>query len=179
MTFFGLMKKHGKRAYKCVMCDTYCKSVSSFNIHYKTSHPPVKCKRCHQEFSTPNSLKHHMYEHKIKSHKCNNCGKLFSSESQLKDHLKSDCKLKPYPCPWMKNGKRCLKDLNYKGDLNRHLRMHTEPELCCKFCDYKNVDKHNLMQHMRTHGSEEQYKCSKCNCKFRFWMQLKRHTCNK
>ena len=131
MTFFGLMKKHGKCVYKCVMCDTYCKSVSSFHIYYRTSHPPVKCKRCHKEFSTPNSLKHHMYEHKIKSHKCNNCGKLFSFESQLKDNLKSHRKLKPYPCPWVKNGKRCPKDFNYKGDLNRHLRMHTEPELCC------------------------------------------------
>ena len=138
----------------CNKCDTYCKTVSSFNIHYRTSHPPVKCKRCHKEFSTPNSLKHHMDEHRTKSHKCNNCGKLFAFESQLKDHLKSHHKLKPYPCPWVKNGICCPKDFNYKGDLNRQLRMHTDLELCCKFCDYKNVDKRNLMQHMRTHGSK-------------------------
>ena len=119
-----------------------------------------------------------MYKHKAKSHKCTNCGKLFAFVSQLKDHKKSHHKLKPYPCPWIKDGIRCTKDFNYKGDLNRHLRMHTEPLLCCKFCDYKNVDKCNLMQHMRTHRSEERYSCPTCYHKFRFWMQLKRHKCN-
>ena len=96
----------------------------------------------------------------------------------MKDHLKSHHKLKPYPCPWVKNSKPWPKDFNYKRDLNRCLRMHTNPELCCKFCDYKNVDKRNFMKHTRTRGSEERYNCSKCNRKFRFWMQLKRHTCN-
>ena len=52
MTFFGLTKKHGKvHMYKCNKYDTHYKTVSSFNIHYRTSHPPVKCKRCNKEFS--------------------------------------------------------------------------------------------------------------------------------
>ena len=45
--FFGLSKKHGvQHKYKGPKCALGCSSVSSLNIHYCTSHPPVTCSRC-------------------------------------------------------------------------------------------------------------------------------------
>ena len=147
--FFGLSKKSKrKRAYTCSVCDNKSDSVMDFNVHYRTSHPPVKCTQCGKMFATLLSLKHHRYDHLDKNKKCPKCGKKFIFESQLNAHIKTHRKLKPYVCSYVKGSVKCQKDFNYIGDLNRHEAQHKEKALKCKFCEYTNKDKRNLKQRM-------------------------------
>ena len=154
-----------------------CDSVANLNIHFRTTHPLVKCKKCGKCLAMLNTLKHPAYEHKKKTKKCPDCDKSFVFSSLLNDHQKTHRKLKPFLCPWIQNGVCCTHDFNYKGDLNRHYRSHTEQPFKCKLCDYTNKDKRNLMQHMRKHGDKNHYFCPKCKKGMRYWMQLKRHNC--
>ena len=175
--FFGLSKKPKcKRAYTCPVCGNKSGSVMNFNVHYRTSHPPVKCTNCDKMFATPLSLKHHGYDHLDKDKKCPKCGKKFIFSSQLTAHIKTHRKLKPFICSYIKGGVRCQKDFNYIGDLNRHEAQHKDKALKCKFCKYMNKDKQNLKQHMRTHSDVKPYLCTKCSKAFRYWQQWKRHT---
>ena len=105
VTFHGLSRKHKHtRKYNCTACDIVCDSVDNLNIHFRTTHPLVKCKKCGKSFATPNTLKHHGYEHKKKTKKCSDCNKSFVFSSQLNEHHKTHRKLKPYLCPWIQNG---------------------------------------------------------------------------
>ena len=94
------------------------------NVHYRTSHPLVKCTCCDRLFATPLSLKHCAYKHQDKNKKCSRCGKGFIFSSQLAAHVKTHRKLKPFVCSYIKGDIRCQKDFNYVGDLNRHEAQH-------------------------------------------------------
>ena len=84
---FGILKQKKKRKISCPMCKHPAYSQAEVNLHYRTTHPPLKCSRCDQMFNNPCSLRRHFYSHtKDEPHTCRNCGCNFAFESDLSAH---------------------------------------------------------------------------------------------
>ena len=161
------------RTIKCKMCSGSFTSVRNLNIHHKQDHGVVKCDECPKAFWTQSSLDKHKYTHKEMPFICVACGDRFPFQSRLDQHM-----IKYVPnklaCPI----KSCPKSFKGQGDLNWHIRTHKKGGWHhCAHCDYKNKDKRNVSSHMRVHipKGEEPYVCTKCEKRFHFGTQYRRH----
>ena len=162
-------KKKRQRRYKCSRCDSVHVGMSNLNKHYKNNHPPVSCKICDLEFSTPSTLDRHMYKHKDLKYKCSVCSKGFPFESDRDVHMVKHTTERKYKCP------KCPKSYFMKSDLVKHEQVHDNKKWKCSMCDYVTPDKHNLKAHRHVHSELKPYMCTKCLELFRYHMQLKRH----
>ena len=161
------------RTIKCKMCSDSFTSVRNLNLHHKQDHGVVTCEECSKAFRTQSSLDKHMYTHKEQSFVCVACGDRFPFQSHLDQHM-----IKHVPNKLACPVKSCSKSFKGQGDLNRHIRTHKKGGWHhCAHCDYKNKDKRNVSSHMRVHlpKGEEPYVCTKCEKRFRFGTQYRRH----
>ena len=70
----------------------------------------------------------------------------------------------------------CSKKFTSKGDLNRHLKIHTgEKSFKCDFCEKKLTKKSNLNRHLKIHTGEKPFQCEFCEKKFTLKGNLTRH----
>ncbi|KFM75706.1 putative zinc finger and SCAN domain-containing protein 5D, partial [Stegodyphus mimosarum] len=70
----------------------------------------------------------------------------------------------------------CNKSFSLKGNLKKHLNLHTgERPFCCNVCKKTFAQKGNLKIHMRIHTGERPYACKFCSKKFSQYFALKRH----
>ena len=49
---FGIIKRKKKRKISCPLCKHPAYSQAEANLHYRTTHPPLKCSRCDQMLIT-------------------------------------------------------------------------------------------------------------------------------
>ena len=157
------------------MCKDVSTSQAEANKHYKLNHPPLPCPQCHLTFVNPCSLRRHKYSHVSLKFFCQSCGKGYAFESDLNNHkLKHRCH-PGYQCNQVSSGRICGKWYFAKGDLTKHLKTHSGVVHQCYECDYMTFDVQYLQAHRYTHLECEEYHCSKCECRFKHHMQLKRH----
>ena len=164
-----------KRTVRCKLCSFSSDSVRGLNVHHKEDHGIVTCMICGKNFETKTSLDKHMYCHiKNNAFCCEECGQSFPFKSRLIQHqIIHTSKL------FMCKHDPCEKGFKNKGDLNRHMKSHSNIWYNCRTCTYRNKDKRNRDSHERTHEEEgkglERYSCEHCGKPMRFSTQRRRH----
>ena len=129
-----------KRPVKCKLCTYSCHSVQGLNEHHREDHGIVTCITCGKSFDTKTSLDKHMYCHtKPSAFCCEECGQSFPFKSRLIQHQITHTKEPRFLC---KQG-QCDKGFKNKGDLNQHMKSHSNIWYNCRTCTYRNKDKRN------------------------------------
>ena len=166
-------KRKGGCSFKCITCGEKYWSVKDLNAHYKQSHESFMCDVCSRSFSSPFSLRKHMYTHRVQQHKCDVCANSFPFQSQLDSHMDVHTIETRLYCTEPK----CSSSFLRKNDLKTHQVTHRTPEVKCQYCDFTSPDKRNVNQHERKHTGKKPYKCEKCLELFMYAQQKKRHKC--
>ena len=166
-------KKKKGRTFKCITCGDRHWSIKDLNAHYRKSHEAYMCEVCSRDFSSPLSMKKHMYTHRIQQHNCAKCEKSFPFKSQLDSHMDVHTATSRLYCTEPK----CSSSFWRHSDLKTHQETHKTSEVQCHYCNYSSPDKRNVKQHECKHTGEKPYKCAKCLESFMYTQQKKRHKC--
>ena len=124
-------------------------------------------------YNTPNSLIRHFYTHLSGNHQCDQCPKSFHFKSELESqknkHSNHRLQCSKYDKSFIRN-----------SDLNARLNTHGGQKWKCSYkgCYKECADKCYLSTHMKIHSDELKYLCRKCNERFCFYEQRKRHKSN-
>ena len=163
-------KQNGMTYYHCGYCTKVFDSLQHLNNHHKRNHNPVTCDVCNKQFATPNTLIRHAYRHLAKQYGCELCDQTFNFQSTVTQHMDVHVGEPKYQC------KDCSRKFIRKSDLMAHAEGHTKT-WTCKFarCNKTVTDKRYLNSHYKTHSNEVKYLCSKCDRRFKFNEQRKRH----
>ena len=163
-------KQNGITYYHCGYCTKVFDSLQHLNNHHKRNHNPVMCNICNKQFATPNTLIRHAYGHLTKQYGCELCDQTFRFRSEVTQHMDVHVGEPKYQC------KDCSQKFIRKSDMTAHAEGHTKT-WTCKFarCNKTVTDKRYLNSHYKTHSNELKYPCSKCDRRFKFNEQRKRH----
>ena len=164
-----------QRRYSCPSgdCNKSFNTQAELNRHHKDNHPPVICTVCKKVCSTPNTLDRHMYTHRS-TLECQYCDEKFAFRSELEIHQTVHDEEPTFYC------KLCTRSFMRLGDLREHEESHTGVIHYCTVqgCDFSAPLKRYVKTHIKTtHASKDAlpYPCTKCNRRFKFYEQRKRH----
>ena len=159
------------RKFKCGKCDRIFESQHDVNVHFKETHPPVKCDYCERSFGCPASMLKHRYSHYETMVECDTCGKGFQFQSQLTEHWRVHQVIGDWVC--FKPG--CGKRFKWESELDAHLFNHRMTKLKCDWCQYENPDPCNMRTHKRKHSDKKSFICKGCGEAFTWVQQCLRH----
>ena len=126
-------KKKSKK-FKCIKCVNRYESIKTLNRHFRKRHRKMRCPDCGKSCTTPESLRHHAYDHSVGDRfACKNCGEKFVFKSYLKVHLLKHKGKPTFTCPIV----NCKKKFTYKGELARHSKEHENVSWICRRCNYE------------------------------------------
>nr|XP_046175370.1 gastrula zinc finger protein XlCGF26.1-like [Oncorhynchus gorbuscha] len=126
----------------------------------KTSH----FRDCGETFALKADVQRHMTLTKKRLSECSYGNKLNNSTCKLKAHVQ------PCICPV------CGKIIKHKGDLSRHMSIHTgEKPFVCGDCGKSFSQKGNLNLHILTHTGEKPFVCGDCGKSFYQKGDLRKH----
>ena len=172
----------GQKDYHCSFCDysTSYKSALTIHIRHHLNERPFKCQEpnCGASFTDPSNLKRQQFVRNKNDKKflCTLC----TFKTHLKGHLSRHMKniysnLRPFKCPH----ENCEHSAKRKGDLNRHLKIHSEEKIkICPHpnCGFKTKTSRYLKNHMEIHSTgEKRYKCRLCDFSSHHHGSLVRH----
>ena len=164
-------KKKNKK-FKCIKSVNRYDSIKTLNRHFRKRHRKMCCSDCSKSCTTPESLRHHAYDHSVGDRfACKNCGEKLVFKSYLKVHLLKHKGKPTFTCPIV----NCKKKFTYKGELARHSKEHENVSWICRCCNYETDTERKLQQHMNNHLQIKKYTCKYCGEKFVHSMQLVRH----
>ena len=166
--------KHKRRCmckFRCGKCDRSFGSQHDVNVHFKETHPPVKCNYCEHSFAFPASMLKHRYSHYKTMIECDTCGKGFQFQSQLTEHRHVHQVIEDWVCFKPGCGKRFKREL----ELDAHLFNHRTTKLKCDQCTYENLDPHNMCTHKRKHSDKKRFIHKGCGEAFTWVQQCQRH----
>ena len=154
------------RKFRCSKCDRSFESQHDVNMHFKETHPPVKCDYCERSFACPASMLKHRYSHYETMIECDTCGKGFQFQSQLTEHRRVHQVIGDWVC--FKPG--CGKRFKRESELDAHLFSHRTTKLKCDRCQYENPDPRNMRTHKCKHSDKKSFICKGCGEAFT-WVQ--------
>ena len=157
--------------FRCGKCDWSFESQHDANVHFKETHPPVKCNYCERSFACPATMLKHRYSHYETMVECDTCGKGFQFQSQLTEHRRVHQVIRDWVC--FKPG--CGKRFKWESELDAHLFNHQMTKLKCDQCHYKNPDLRNMRVHKRKHSDKKSFICKGCGEAFTWVQQRQRH----
>lgn len=129
----------------------------------------VRCPICQVSYKQKSTLLQHGCVHiESRPYPCLflKCGKRFRQQSHLAQHIRIHKGEKPYRCPYPECQGRCFRQ---KTILNQHIRIHTNSKpYRCNICNKDFRQQAILSQHEKTHQSHRPFSCPLSNCKKRF-----------
>ena len=155
------------RKQRCQLCGKSVDSKKELNAHHRAEHEGVKC-------PTADTYQRHRYVHRAPAnYQCDICNKILPFKSDLTRHLKTHTEDKKWLCAHP----TCGKDFKRKADLELHAVVHSGIKHKCTEpgCSFSSLDPRNVKHHKKSHTQEPTVSCTKCDKKFVFYMQMKRH----
>ncbi|XP_045070999.1 gastrula zinc finger protein XlCGF57.1-like isoform X1 [Coregonus clupeaformis] len=137
-----------------------------------TSRKPHRCRDCGEMFTLKAEMQRHVTLYKKRLCECRFCRKSCNSTCKLKAHVRLCHSGKPCTCPV------CGKTFKLKGDLSKHMRIHTgvgEKPFSCGDCGKSFIHRWNLRNHMLTHTGEKPFSCVDCGKSFNLKGNLRKH----
>ena len=164
----------------CPLCGKEISSISNMSSHVQQCHPdrpePFKCQVCGGFYKTRISLKHHMASQHTPGRKrfpCKYCGNIFTESRSLREHVNCTHETtEVFSC------EVCHKTFLTRGRLRRHMYIHGEFRLFCKYCGKgfhlkDNMNKHIDLVHEKKNQSR--FKCEYCSKAFNVKGNLMQH----
>uniref|UniRef100_A0A674F806 Oocyte zinc finger protein XlCOF8.4-like n=1 Tax=Salmo trutta TaxID=8032 RepID=A0A674F806_SALTR len=134
-----------------------------------TSRKTHHCSDCGEMFALKTDLQRHVTLYKKRLSECRFCRIRYDSTCTLTAHILLCHSGKPCTCPV------CGKTFQLKGDLSKHMMIHTREKLFKCDCGKRFNRKENLTVHMVTHTGEKPFICVDCGKSFNQKGNLRNH----
>uniref|UniRef100_A0A182KF24 C2H2-type domain-containing protein n=1 Tax=Anopheles christyi TaxID=43041 RepID=A0A182KF24_9DIPT len=150
----------------CPICNkTFSRKTSLLNhIRNHSAEKKYVCEFCQKGFTQQANLRNHVRIHtNERPYVCVDCGKAFTQVTNLNNHMKTHHKTTLYVC------NQCPRKFSQVTQLNLHLitnHSSTRGFFCPQCPDKSFKQQSHLQQHMKIHGTNFGYSCSKCEEKF-------------
>lgn len=147
----------------CEMCGVVVEQTNQMRRHNERHDDrlPNHCELCGKIYKDQYVLRSHLklvHEKPLTSHECSHCQKRFDRKAHLKRHLKhTHTNLKPFACDL------CDYRSSARGDLNKHLLVHSEPSFQCAQCNKCFTHRKSLVLHEKRHQGLREFRCGFCD----------------
>ncbi|XP_050083788.1 zinc finger protein 883 isoform X1 [Anopheles aquasalis] len=157
-----------EKKYVCEFCQKGFTQQANLRNHVRihTNERPYVCVDCGKAFTQITNLNNHRRLHTgERPYVCieSNCGRSFAQVTNLNNHMKTHHKTTLYVC------NQCPRKFSQVTQLNLHLitnHSSTRGFFCPQCPDKSFKQQSHLQQHMKIHGTNFGYSCSKCEEKF-------------
>ncbi|XP_058062467.1 zinc finger protein 883 [Anopheles bellator] len=157
-----------EKKYVCEFCQKGFTQQANLRNHVRihTNERPYVCVDCGKAFTQITNLNNHRRLHTgERPYVCieSNCGRSFAQVTNLNNHMKTHHKTTLYVC------NQCPRKFSQVTQLNLHLiTNHSSARgFFCPQCPNKSFKQQShLQQHMKIHGTNFGYSCTKCEEKF-------------
>lgn len=129
-TYFGWLSEC--REYTCYICERNLKQREYLVTHMKSHFDKYlehQCHTCGLRVRTESVLKEHMKRHEEKASECDLCNKTFPNYFRMRSHRLCHTSELKYVC------EICSKGFKLSKYLSRHMAVHKEVKIFCRYCD--------------------------------------------